>query len=64
MEIASALRNIYPNDWQIDKYNRLLVNQSIFESVKRGDTANAVWNAANANNEGFAKRRALYLLYK
>ncbi len=64
IEIASALRNIYPNDWQIDKYNRLLVNQGIFESIKRGDTANAVWNAANANNEGFAKRRALYLLYK
>lgn len=63
-EIAAALRKNYPADWQVDKYARLLVNSEVLEAVKRGDTPQMIENAAAAKNDEFARRRALYLLYK
>ncbi len=64
IEIAVALHKLYPSEWQVEKYLRLLVNQDIFDAVKRGDSAEDIWKAVNSKNEEFAKRRALYLLYK
>lgn len=63
-EIAAALRKNYPADWQVDKYARLLVNSEVLEAVKRGDTPQMIENAAATKNDEFARRRALYLLYK
>ncbi len=63
-EIAAALRKNYPTDWQADKYARLLVNAEVLEAVKRGDTPQMIENATGTKNEEFARRRALYLLYK
>ena len=63
-EIAAALRKNYPSDWQVDKYARLLVNAEVLEAVKRGDTPQMIENAMGSKNEEFARRRALYLLYK
>ncbi|MBX7053869.1 MAG: DUF1343 domain-containing protein [Pyrinomonadaceae bacterium] len=63
-EIAAALRKNYPADWQVDKYARLLVNSEVLEAVKRGDTPQMIENVAAAKNDEFARRRALYLLYK
>jgi uncharacterized protein YbbC (DUF1343 family) len=64
IEIAVALRKLYPADWQVDKYARLLVNQEIFELVKRGDTTEEIERAINAKRGEYLTRRALYLLYK
>jgi uncharacterized protein YbbC (DUF1343 family) len=36
-EIAAALRTLYPNDWQADRYLRLLVNQDVLDRLKRGE---------------------------
>ena len=63
-EIAAALRKNYPTDWQADRYARLLVNAEVLEAVKRGDTPQMIENATGTKNEEFARRRALYLLYK
>ena len=38
IEIATALRKLYPTDWQVDRYARLLVNAEILDLVKRGET--------------------------
>ena len=64
LEIASALKKLYPNHWEVDKYSRLLVNGEFLEMVKRGDPADQVEKAAAGQASAFEKRRALYLLYK
>ncbi len=64
IEIAAALRKLYPTEWQVEKYGRLLVNAEILEMMKRGDSPENIEKAVNSKNEEFAKRRASYLLYK
>lgn len=64
IEIAAALRKLYPTDWQVDKYARLLVNSDILEMVKRGDSPEAIEKAANVKREEFNRRRAPFLIYK
>ena len=63
-EIAAALRKIYPNDWQADKYSRLLVNAAILEKLKAGNTPEEIEKAWQTSLEEFKKRRASFLLYK
>ena len=63
-EIAAALRKLYPAEWQVDKYARLLVNAEILEMVKRGETPENIEKTVNLKNDNFAKRRASFLLYK
>ncbi len=64
LEIAAALRKIYPNDWQAEKYDRLLVNQAVFDAVIGGDPVAATEKTLQKKNDEFLRRRALYLLYK
>ena len=63
IEIASALRRLYPNDWKADSYLRLLVNANTLERVKRGDTARDIVNSWNVQLEEFRRARANVLLY-
>ncbi len=63
-EIAAALRKLYPNDWQVEKYSRLLVNAEILEKVKAGNTPEEIEKSWQPSLEEFKKRRALFLLYK
>ena len=64
IEIAAALRKLFPTDWKIESYNRLLVNDEIFEQIKRGDEPEKVENSWQKNLDEFNKRRAQFLLYK
>jgi uncharacterized protein YbbC (DUF1343 family) len=64
LEIAAALRKLFPNDWQTERYNRLLVNSEIFEMVKRGDEPETIEKAWQKNLDSFKARRAQFLLYK
>lgn len=64
IEIAAALRLLYPNEWQTERYNRLLVNQNIFEKIKNGASADEIKRQWQADLSDFSKRRARYLLYK
>ncbi|MFT3744864.1 MAG: DUF1343 domain-containing protein [Pyrinomonadaceae bacterium] len=64
IEFAAALRKLYPNDWQVDKYARLLVNNEILEMVKRGETPENIEKAANVKRDEFKGRRTPFLLYK
>jgi uncharacterized protein YbbC (DUF1343 family)/CubicO group peptidase (beta-lactamase class C family) len=64
LEIAVALRKLFPDGWQADKYNRLLVNSEIFEMVKRADEPEIIEKAWQKNLDDFRRRRAQFLLYK
>jgi len=63
VEIAVALRTLYPNEWKIDSYLRLLVNANALERLKRGDSARDIVNSWNSQLEEFRKARAEFLLY-
>jgi len=64
LEIAVALRKLFPTGWQAERYNRLLVNGEIFELVKRGDEPETIEKAWQKNLDSFKARRAQFLLYK
>ena len=64
IEIAVALRRLFPADWKTDNYNRLLVNDMILEMVKRADAPEDIERAWQNGLEDFKKRRAQFLLYK
>jgi uncharacterized protein YbbC (DUF1343 family) len=64
IEIAAALHKLYPAEWQVDKYLRLLVNQQILDAVKRGDSPEEIEKLVRPKNDDFARRRASFLLYK
>jgi uncharacterized protein YbbC (DUF1343 family) len=64
LEIAVALRKLYPTDWKVDSYARLLVNADALERLKRGDSANEITRSWSARLEDFRKARARVLLYQ
>jgi len=64
IEMAAALGKLYPADWQVDKYSRLLVNQEVLNLIKRGDSPDEIEKVINAKNADFMRRRAQFLLYK
>jgi uncharacterized protein YbbC (DUF1343 family) len=64
IEIAAALRQFFPNDWQTEKYGRLLVNQEILTAISRGESPEEVEKLVRPRIDEFLKRRAPFLLYK
>jgi uncharacterized protein YbbC (DUF1343 family)/CubicO group peptidase (beta-lactamase class C family) len=63
IEMALALRQLYPNDWKIDSYLRLLVNADTLERIKRGESAREIVASWNAALQEFRRARAEVLLY-
>ena len=64
IEIAHALRKLYPNDWKTENYNRLLANSEVYEKIKRGDSPEEIEKISHKKISEFALRRASFLLYK
>ncbi|MDQ2938048.1 MAG: DUF1343 domain-containing protein [Acidobacteriota bacterium] len=64
LEIAIALRKLYPSRWKIDDYLRLLVNLDTLERLKRGDSAGDIARSWDARLEEFRVIRTAVLLYK
>lgn len=64
IEIAVALRKLFPTDWKTDNYNRLLADAETYEQVTRGDAPEAIEKSWAASLEDYKKRRAEFLLYK
>ena len=61
--MALALRQMYPNDWKIDSYLRLLVNADTLERIKRGESAREIVASWSAGLQEFRRARAEVLLY-
>ncbi|MDT7780798.1 MAG: hypothetical protein QOC99_3310 [Acidobacteriota bacterium] len=64
VEIAVALRRLYPQEWKVDDYARLLVNADMLERVKRADEPEAIARAWQPRLEEFRRARARVLLYR
>ena len=63
IEIALALRQLYPHDWKIDSYLRLLANADTLERIKRGESARDIVASWDASLREFRRARAEILLY-
>jgi uncharacterized protein YbbC (DUF1343 family) len=63
LEIAVALRKLYPAQWKADSYLRLLVNADALEKLKRGDSVEQITRSWTAKLDEFRKTRAPFLLY-
>lgn len=63
IEIAVALRRLYPEQWKVEGYGRLLVNAATLERVKGGDAAEEIVRSWTTMLEEFRGRRAKALLY-
>ncbi len=64
MEIAVALRKLYPSEWKVDSYLRLLVNADVLERLKRGDSAGDIQRSWSESLDEFRKARAKVLIYE
>jgi uncharacterized protein YbbC (DUF1343 family) len=64
IEIAVALRHLYPEQWKIDSYSRLLANTDTLERIKRGEAPEEILHSWNAGLEEFRRARAGILLYE
>src|SRR5947209_4176456 len=64
LEIAVALRRLYPQDWKVEDYARLLVNADTLERVRRADDAEEIARSWQARLDEFRRARAQALLYR
>ncbi|MGB7068264.1 MAG: exo-beta-N-acetylmuramidase NamZ domain-containing protein [Pyrinomonadaceae bacterium] len=64
LEIAAALRKLYPNDWQVNRYLRLLVNQDSLDRLSKGEAPEQIEASWSDGIETFKARRLHFLLYK
>jgi uncharacterized protein YbbC (DUF1343 family) len=60
---ATALRDLHPNAWKTDRFDRLLANAAALARFRRGEKAGAITAAWAAGAMEFEKRRASFLLY-
>lgn len=63
IEIASALRTLYPVDWDRSKLPVLVANADTIAGIERGDAPEAIVSSWAAGLSDFAARRAKWLLY-
>ncbi|HEX8197034.1 MAG TPA: exo-beta-N-acetylmuramidase NamZ domain-containing protein, partial [Pyrinomonadaceae bacterium] len=63
IEIAVALRKLFPTDWKSERYLNLLVNKDAFDRIQRADSPEEIEGSWTGNLDEFKKRRAQFLLY-
>lgn len=64
IEMAIALRQLYPNNWKVDNYGRLLVNAATLERIKRAATPDEIAQSWRVGLEEFRRVRERLLIYK
>lgn len=63
VEVASAIWRLYPQSFQIDKLDRLLLNRNVLEQIKAGIDPRKIAAGWQADLATFESQRAKYLLY-
>ena len=64
IEIAVALHSLFPADWKIDAYSRLLVNSDALDRLKRGESPEEIMQSWNTGLEEFLRIRERALIYR
>ena len=63
LEIAVALRRLYPQEWEIDKLDLLLLHKATLEALRSGADADTVLEQSRDGLKEFGRRRQPHLLY-
>ena len=63
LEIALQLRLLYPRDWEIDSYDRLLASASVLDALKHGQSFREILAIYKPSLQEFKQRRLQYLIY-
>ena len=64
LEVAVALRKLYPEQWDAKAYDRLLLNKTTHQAILAGKSADEVQAVARDGVEQFLRRRSQYLIYE
>lgn len=64
LTIAATLRDLYPESWESERFNRLLIGGEVFAALEKGAPADELRRLAREGLEEFARRRAAVLLYE
>jgi uncharacterized protein YbbC (DUF1343 family)/CubicO group peptidase (beta-lactamase class C family) len=63
LAIACELRRLYPDTWQVDRYDALLGHRATLEGLKRGDSWRDLESAWQPELLKWMERRRQFLLY-
>ena len=63
LQIACTLRHLYPDQWQTDRYNRLLANSAAYQTICAGCAPQTAHRLTQLGLDDFLLRREKYLLY-
>jgi uncharacterized protein YbbC (DUF1343 family)/CubicO group peptidase (beta-lactamase class C family) len=63
IELASALRKLYPSDYKIERITELLVNQSVYDALLAGEDPRRIAQDWQEGLEKFQQIRKKYLIY-
>jgi uncharacterized protein YbbC (DUF1343 family)/CubicO group peptidase (beta-lactamase class C family) len=64
MELAAALRKLYPADYKIERLPELLMNQSVYDALVAGQDPRRIAQEWQEGLQKFQKVREKYLIYK
>ena len=63
-EVATALRRLFPNDWDPKAYDRLLCNERTLKAVVEGRSFDDIREISTEGVSDFLRRRATFLIYE
>jgi uncharacterized protein YbbC (DUF1343 family) len=64
IELAVALRKLYPEQWKVELSLKLLANRETYDAVARGDDPRSIAQSWQDDLNKFKELRQKYLLYK
>ncbi len=64
IELASALRQLYPEQWRMEKMIEILANQAVFDAITQGQDPRRIAQNWQEGLDEFSKIREKYLIYK
>src|SRR5579864_1108499 len=64
IELAAALRKLYPADWKVEKIMALLANQAVYDALVAGQDPRRMAQDWQEELERFQKMREKYLIYR
>ncbi len=63
LALALGLRELFPDDWEMKNFNRLLGSEKVFSAIERGTTLQTLEELIAAELEEYNKRRQKFVLY-
>ncbi|HZD93030.1 MAG TPA: exo-beta-N-acetylmuramidase NamZ domain-containing protein, partial [Candidatus Sulfotelmatobacter sp.] len=64
IELAAALKKLYPDNWKMEHLITALSNQQVFDAIANGDDPRAIAQSWQEDLQKFRDMRTKYLLYK